>query len=87
MKKRTRKIYYLAILLVSFFTQYSSVVIPAVTIIYVDDSNMTGIEDGTPLHPYNTIMEGISAASTVRLKRAPVRTSKASVRRSISTGN
>ena len=31
-------------------------------IVYVDDSNTTGIEDGSMAHPYNTIQEGISAA-------------------------
>jgi parallel beta-helix repeat protein len=64
MKKRNRKIFCLAMLLVSFFSLYSGGVILQVMIIYVDDSNTTGIEDGTPLHPYNTIMEGINAAST-----------------------
>jgi len=28
-------------------------------VIYVDDSNTSGIEDGTHAHPYNTIQEGI----------------------------
>ncbi len=28
-------------------------------VIYVDDSNTTGVEDGTHTHPYNTIQEGI----------------------------
>ncbi|KKP69179.1 MAG: Cable pili-associated 22 kDa adhesin protein [Candidatus Moranbacteria bacterium GW2011_GWE1_35_17] len=32
------------------------------TIIYVDDSN-AGVEDGTEAHPFNTIQEGIDAAS------------------------
>ena len=31
-------------------------------IIYVDDSNTTGIEDGTQAHPYDTIPEGLNAA-------------------------
>jgi hypothetical protein len=31
--------------------------------IYVDDSNDTGIEDGTQEHPFNTIGEGLEAAS------------------------
>lgn len=41
-------------------------------IIYVDAGNSTGIEDGTQLHPYNTIKEGINAAipgSTVMIKQ------------------
>ena len=32
-------------------------------VIYVDASNNTGIEDGTMGHPFNTIKEGINAAS------------------------
>ncbi len=32
--------------------------------IYVDDSNTTGVEDGTMDHPYNTIQEGLAAASS-----------------------
>ena len=39
--------------------------------IYVDLSNNTGIEDGTEQHPFNTIKEGINAASpgnTVMIK-------------------
>ncbi len=31
-------------------------------IIFVDDSNDTGVEDGTMAHPYNTIQEGLDAA-------------------------
>ncbi len=31
--------------------------------IYVDDDNISGIEDGTIAHPYNTIQEGVNAAS------------------------
>ncbi len=31
--------------------------------IYVDDSNTTGIEDGTPANPYNTVEEGMAAAA------------------------
>jgi len=30
--------------------------------IYVDDSNTSGIEDGSMAHPYNTIQEGVDAA-------------------------
>ncbi len=40
-------------------------------VVYVDVSNNTGIEDGTELHPFNTIKEGIAAAnagSTVMIK-------------------
>lgn len=40
------------------------------TIVYVDNDN-TGFEDGTQAHPYNTIQEGINAASsgdTVKVK-------------------
>jgi hypothetical protein len=32
-------------------------------VIYVDAANNTGIEDGTEQHPFNTIKEGIAAAS------------------------
>lgn len=32
--------------------------------IYVDDSNLTGIEDGSTLHPYNTIQEAVAASSS-----------------------
>jgi len=32
-------------------------------VIYVDDSNDTGNEDGTQAHPYNTIQEGLAAAT------------------------
>ncbi|HOJ60425.1 MAG TPA: right-handed parallel beta-helix repeat-containing protein, partial [bacterium] len=38
--------------------------------IWVDDDNTTGVEDGTPGHPYNTIAEGISTGiprQTVRV--------------------
>jgi hypothetical protein len=41
-------------------------------VIYVDVSNTTGIEDGTTAHPFNTIKEGINAASagnTVMIKQ------------------
>lgn len=31
-------------------------------VVYVDDSNTTGVEDGTPNHPFNTLEEGMSAA-------------------------
>ena len=31
--------------------------------IYVDASNNSGIEDGTVQHPYNTIKEGVAAAT------------------------
>jgi len=31
--------------------------------IHVDDSNTTGVENGTPEHPFNTIQEGIDAAT------------------------
>lgn len=33
------------------------------TIIYVDASNNTGIEDGSQEHPFNTVIEGIDAAA------------------------
>lgn len=39
-------------------------------IIYVDNSNQTGIEDGTQEHPYNTIQEGLAvvlAGDTVQV--------------------
>ena len=32
-------------------------------IIYVDDDNISGIEDGTLQYPYNTIQEGVDAAA------------------------
>ncbi len=32
-------------------------------IVYVDDSNTTGIEDGSKAHPFDTIQEGINAAA------------------------
>ncbi len=34
---------------------------PPLDVIYVDDSNTSGIEDGTQAHPYNTIQEGIDS--------------------------
>lgn len=34
------------------------------SIVYVDDSNTTGIEDGTMAHPFDTIWEGINAAQS-----------------------
>jgi hypothetical protein len=37
-------------------------VLQAQNILYVDDSNTTGIENGTQQHPFNTIKEGINAA-------------------------
>jgi hypothetical protein len=33
-------------------------------VIYVDDSNTSGVEDGTMAHPFNTIPEGLNAAPT-----------------------
>jgi len=33
------------------------------TTVFVDVSNNTGVEDGTVFHPYNTIKEGIVAAT------------------------
>lgn len=33
-------------------------------VIYVDDSNTSGVEDGSQANPYNTIQEGLTAAST-----------------------
>ncbi|MFH1676308.1 MAG: right-handed parallel beta-helix repeat-containing protein [bacterium] len=35
---------------------------PLFHVIYVDDSNTSGLEDGTMANPYNTIQEGIDAA-------------------------
>jgi len=35
-----------------------------VNVIYVDDSNTSGIEDGSQSYPYNTIQEGLAAASS-----------------------
>ncbi|MCX6224180.1 MAG: hypothetical protein NTV01_05440, partial [Bacteroidia bacterium] len=48
-------------LLISF-TIASSIVLQAQTV-YVDVNNSTGIEDGTAAHPFNTIREGMAAAS------------------------
>ncbi len=46
----------------AYFTHTSSVSgEPAGDFIYVDDSNTSGIEDGTMAHPYNTIQEGVDA--------------------------
>jgi len=36
---------------------------PAYMAVFVDDSNTTGVEDGTMAHPYNTIQEGIDAST------------------------
>ena len=43
---------------------YDSVTVDVAEInaIFVDDSNTTGVEDGTADHPYNTIQEGLTAA-------------------------
>jgi hypothetical protein len=38
--------------------------VTAANIIYVDDSNTSGIEDGSQTNPYNTIQEGLTAATT-----------------------
>lgn len=43
-------------LLASFFFYLVS---PAQQVIYVDIANNTGYEDGTPTHPFNTILEGL----------------------------
>ena len=37
---------------------------PTGTDVYVDASNTTGVEDGTQANPYNTIQEGVNAASS-----------------------
>jgi hypothetical protein len=45
-------------------------VIPDITVVYVDDSNTSGLEDGTEAHPFNTIQEGVNLAGpgdTVRV--------------------
>jgi hypothetical protein len=45
---------------------------PNAQVIYVDVSNITGIEDGTQAHPFNTIKEGINYAlpgNTVMIKQ------------------
>jgi hypothetical protein len=44
---------------------YDSVTVDVseITAIFVDDSNTTGVEDGTADHPYNTIQEGLGAAA------------------------
>jgi hypothetical protein len=34
-------------------------------VIYVDDSNTTGTEDGSKTYPYNTVQEGVDAASVL----------------------
>lgn len=47
----------------AYYTHTSSVSgEPAGDLIYVDDSNTSGIEDGSMAHPYNTIQEGVDAA-------------------------
>jgi hypothetical protein len=40
--------------------------------IYVDDSNTSGNEDGSQVHPYNTIQEGINAAINLGVNRVDV---------------
>jgi hypothetical protein len=49
-------------LLIAFSILAMTISVSATTI-YVDDSNVSGIEDGTPAHPYNTIEEGMDAAT------------------------
>ena len=46
----------------AYFTYSPSVSGEPPEIIYVDDSNTSGIEDGTQAHPYSTIQKGIDAA-------------------------
>jgi len=45
------------------FNLYAEPLITITNYIYVDDG-ASGIEDGTPAHPYNTIQEGIDAATS-----------------------
>jgi len=47
-------------LLIAFLISAMTISVYAATI-YVDDSNVSGVEDGTPANPYNTIEEGIVA--------------------------
>jgi len=52
-------------LLIVLFLSLTALTISAwATTIYVDDSNVSGIEDGTPANPYDTIEEGMAAAAT-----------------------
>ncbi len=44
------------------YQTFSIDVAEMITTIFVDDSNTTGIEDGTQANPYNTIQEGLAAA-------------------------
>jgi hypothetical protein len=37
---------------------------PEVSIIYVDDNNVSGIEDGTETYPFNTVQEGVDFAGS-----------------------
>lgn len=46
----------------AYFTHAVAVASEPSNIIYVDDSNTSGIEDGSMAHPYNTIQEGVDAA-------------------------
>jgi len=48
--------------LLSFLLFLSMCLSLTAQVIYVDVSNITGIEDGTQAHPFNTIKEGINAA-------------------------
>jgi hypothetical protein len=47
------------ILILSFFVLHPA----AAQLIYVDSANTSGVEDGSEAHPFNTIKEGINAAS------------------------
>jgi parallel beta-helix repeat protein len=53
----------LALVLSLCFT--ASIHVMATTTWYVDDSNTSGIEDGTAAHPYNTISEAVAAVGVV----------------------
>ncbi len=46
----------------AYFLYSATVVVEPPNIIYVDDSNTSGIEDGSMANPYNTIQEGVDAA-------------------------
>jgi hypothetical protein len=69
LSKLTMKTKFLLIGFILFITGFT---LKAQTTIFVDASNATGVEDGTQIHPFNTIKEGINAStqgSTVMIKQ------------------
>jgi parallel beta-helix repeat protein len=60
--KMKRKVLALTVISVLILSLFLAAVIPvaaALTTLYVDDSNVSGTEDGTSAHPYNTIQEAL----------------------------